>query len=241
LRQTLLEGYHSPRPHPSEDQLLLSRYRVDNVPRRLRIPFLVYGYAFGALWYAYVVLLRLTLKVRVTGIENVPNGSNFILCQWHETGPLAVQTWAPRLPAYLAQRPHAWIVHSDWYTKPVWVVLSLLGVQKLVPASKGNGRRAAAEEIVSYLRKGYSTFVTPDGPKGPARALKKGVLHMSEQSGVPILPVRFTVSRFHRTASWDRKIHPLPFSTVHVAVGTPIAVTTSTFNESIEALTDALG
>jgi len=211
------------------------------VPARLRIPFLVYGYAFGAIWYAYLLLLRLTVRVRVTGIENVPNGSNFILCQWHETGPSAVVTWAPRLPAYLGQRPHAWIVHSDWYTKPVWVVLSLVGVQKLVSASKGNGRRAAVEEIVSYLKKGYSTFVTPDGPKGPARTLKKGVLHMAEQSGVPILPVRISADRCYRTDSWDRKMHPLPFSTIHVAVGSPIAVTTSTFDQSVEALTEALG
>jgi lysophospholipid acyltransferase (LPLAT)-like uncharacterized protein len=211
------------------------------VPARLRIPFLVYGHVFGWLWYTYILLLRLTLKVRVTGAENVPNGSNFILCQWHETGPLAIETWAPRLPAYLRQRPHAWIVHSDWYTKPVWIVLSLVGVDQLVSASRGNGRRAAAEEIVSYLKKGYSTFVTPDGPKGPARSLKKGVLHMAEQSGVPILPVRISADRCYRTDSWDQKMQPLPFSTIHVDVGAPIEVTSSTFDESIEALATALG
>ena len=77
----------------------------------------------------------------------MPNGSNFILCQWHESGPLSVETWVPRLPAYLRQRPHAWIVHSDWYTKPVWVLLSLVGVQKLVPSSTGNGSDYTAVEL----------------------------------------------------------------------------------------------
>ena len=94
---------------------------------------------------------------------------------------------------------------------------------------------------MSYLKKGYSTFVTPDGPNGPARTLKKGVLHMAVQSGVPILPVRVSANRCYRTESWDRKMQPLPFSTIHVAVGIPIAVTTSTLDESMEALTDALG
>ena len=202
---------------------------------------MVYGYVGGGLWFIYILLLRLTLRVRVTGAENVPNGSNFILCQWHESGPLSVETWVPRLPAYFRQRPHAWIVHSDWYTKPVWVLLSLVGVQKLVPSSTGNGRRGAAEEIVSYLKKGYSTFVTPDGPKGPPRTLKKGVLHMAVQSGVPILPMRISANRCFRTDSWDRKMQPLPFSTIHVALGAPITVTASTFDESIEALTHALG
>ena len=94
---------------------------------------------------------------------------------------------------------------------------------------------------MGYLKKGYSTFVTPDGPQGPARILKKGALHIAAQSGVPLLPVRISASRCYRTASWDRKIHPLPFSTIHVDVGAPIAVTSSNFDESIEALTNALG
>ena len=64
---------------------------------------------------------------------------------------------------------------------------------------------------------------------------------MAVQSGVPILPVRISANRCYRTDSWDRKMQPLPFSTIHVALGAPIAVTTSTFDESIEALTDALG
>ena len=218
-----------------------SRYRVDNVPAKYRIPFLIYGYVLGGLWFTWILLLRLTLRVRVTGAENVPDDSNFILCQWHETGPLAVETWAPRLPAYLRRRPHAWIVHSDWYTKPVWVVLSLVGVKQLVSASTGNGRRTAVEEIVRYLKEGYSTFITPDGPNGPPRILKKGVLHMAVQSGVPILPVRISANRCFRTDSWDRKMQALPFSTIDVVVGTPIAVTTSNFEESIEALIEALG
>ena len=94
---------------------------------------------------------------------------------------------------------------------------------------------------MSYLKKGYSTFVTPDGPNGPPRTLKKGVLHIAVQSGVPILPMRVSANRCYRTGSWDRKMQPLPFSTIHVAVGAPIAVTSSTLDESIEALTDALG
>lgn len=201
----------------------------------------MYGYVLGGLWLTWILLLRLTLRIRVRGAENVPNGSNFILCQWHETGLLAIETWAPRLPSYLHQQPHAWIVHSDWYTKPVWIVLSFVGVDRLVSASKGNGRIGAAEEIVSYLKKGYSTFVTPDGPKGPARTLKKGVLHMAAQSGVPILPVRISANRCYRTDSWDRKMQPLPFSTIDVEIGAPISVTTNNFDESIGALTEALG
>lgn len=220
---------------------LFTRYRVDNVPVFLRLPFLVYGYALGGLWFTWMVLLRLTLTIRVTGTHNFPDDSGYILCQWHESGPLSAEAWVPRLPAYLRQRPHAWIVYSDWYTKPLWVLLSMIGVRRLILSSTENGARGAAEEVVRHLEDGYSTFLTPDGPKGPPRVLKKGVLHMALQSGVPIVPTRISANRCFRTDSWDRKMQPLPFSTIQVAVGAPIYVTTSNFDESHEALTEALG
>jgi hypothetical protein len=131
--------------------------------------------------------------------------------------------------------------HPAWYTKPVAVLLSMIGVQRFILGSTGHDGRRAADELVTYLKGGYSTLIAPDGPRGPARTLKKGVLHIALQSGVPIVPMHISATRSLRSSSWDRKMQPLPFSTIHVVVGSPIVVTTSTFDESLEALTHALG
>ena len=211
------------------------------MPLLLRVPFLVYGYVLGSLWFGFLLLLRLSVAVRVTGAQNLSADSNYIFCQWHESGPLSLQWWTPRLPAYFRQRPHAWMQHPAWYTKPVAVLLNLIGVQRLVLGSTGHDGRRAADELVTYLKDGYSTLIAPDGPSGPARTLKKGVLHMALQSGVPIVPLRVVATRCLRSRSWDRKMQPLPFSTIHVVVGSPIVVTTSTFEATFEALTLALG
>ncbi len=211
------------------------------MPLVLRVPFLVYGYVLGSLWFGFLLLLRLSVAIRVTGTQNLSANSNYIFCQWHESGPLSLQGWTPRLPAYLRHRPHAWMQHPAWYTKPVAVLLNLIGVQRVVLGSTGHGGRQAADELVSYLKDGYSTVIAPDGPKGPARTLKKGVLHMALQSGVPIVPLRVAATRCLRSKSWDRKMQPLPFSTIHVVVGSPIVVTTSSFEASFEELTSALG
>ena len=211
------------------------------MPLALRLPFLVYGYFLGSLWFVCLLLLRLSIVVRVTGTQNLSVDSNYIFCQWHESGPLSLQGWTPRLPAYLRQRPHAWMQHPAWYAKPVAVLLNLIGVQRLILGSTGHDGRRAADELVTYLKDGYSTLVVPDGPSGPARTLKKGVLHMALQSGVPIIPLRISASRCFRSKSWDRKMQPLPFSTINVVVGTPIVVTTNTFDETFTALTQALG
>ena len=211
------------------------------MPLVLRVPFLVYGYVLGALWFTGLLLLRLTVAVRVTGAQHLSADSNYIFCQWHESGPLSFQGWIPRLPAYLRQRPHAWMQHPAWYTKPVGVFLSMIGVQRFVLGSTGHGGRRAANELVTHLRNGYSTVIAPDGPRGPARTLNKGVLHMALQSGVPIVPMRISATRCFRSRSWDRKMQPLPFSTIHVVVGSPMVVTENTFEEIFEALSHALG
>ena len=64
---------------------------------------------------------------------------------------------------------------------------------------------------------------------------------MALQSGVPIIPLRVVATRCFRTRSWDRKMQPVPFSTIDVVIGSPIVVTTSTFEATFEALTQALG
>jgi lysophospholipid acyltransferase (LPLAT)-like uncharacterized protein len=133
------------------------------------------------------------------------------------------------------------MAHPAWYTKPVTVLLNLLGVQRFIIGSTGNDGRQAADELVTYLKDGYSTLIAPDGPRGPARSLKKGILHVALQSGVPIVPLRISATRCFRTNSWDRKKQPLPFSTIHVDVGSPMVVTTSTFEETSESLRLALG
>lgn len=63
-----------------------------------------------------------------------------------------------------------------------------------------------------------------DGPRGPAKQCKPGVITLAKQSGMPIIPTAVLVSRFKRVNSWDRTIVPLPFSTFTMLHGDPIFV-----------------
>jgi len=58
--------------------------------------------------------------------------------------------------------------------------------------------------------------------------------------GVPIVPLRFTLSRALELPTWDRKRLPLPFSTITLRFGRPICVDTGNFEAAIRELTDAL-
>lgn len=61
--------------------------------------------------------------------------------------------------------------------------------------------------------------VTPDGPRGPARVVKPGVLAAARRSRAPILPVAAGANSAWELRSWDRLLIPRPFARVRIAYG----------------------
>jgi len=84
--------------------------------------------------------------------------------------------------------------HPFWFMKPIHLFLRFTGVKRIILGSTGHSGREAAEEVVEYLKKGYSTVLLPDGPSGPPFVAKKGLFHISLQSQVSIVPMQFKVS-----------------------------------------------
>ena len=65
----------------------------------------------------------------------------------------------------------------------------------------------------------------PDGPNGPPFVMKKGALHMSIQSNVPIVPLQFKTSHLWELNHWDKHMWALPFTKYTVEFGEPVQVT----------------
>ncbi len=83
--------------------------------------------------------------------------------------------------------------------------------------------RALARQLGDLGAAGSSLVVTPDGPWGPYRVVKPGILLVARQSGLPILPVAVAAHPALRLARrWDRQLLPLPFSRLRLVVGDPI-------------------
>jgi len=208
-------------------------YRVDNIPLPLKLPFLLYGYGLGVLLFLLVRLISLTVRVQVEGIEHLAPNQSYIFAMWHTDNiPAFVTSFFKR-----TQRRFVLLNHPLWYMKPVHVLLHLLGVEKLVLGSSGNGGREAARTIVEYLKQGISTHINPDGPTGPSKTLKKGVLHLGAQSNVPVVPVRFSCSnQWVLKNTWDPKRIPLPFTDITIKYGSPIYITPEGLKQSSETL-----
>ena len=99
-----------------------------------------------------------------------------------------------------------------------------MGVKELAYGSSGNKGKAALERVNQQLRNGYSTMINPDGPAGPPKKLKPGVLIMAKETGVPIIPVTMKSSPVWVLSTWDKKKQPLPFSKITVKYHQPIYV-----------------
>jgi lysophospholipid acyltransferase (LPLAT)-like uncharacterized protein len=124
--------------------------------------------------------------------------------------------------------------------RPVHTVFRLMGCRRLLLGSSGDEGRRAANQAAALVAKGWSTTISPDGPKGPARVLKKGVLHMALQSGAPVVPLAIASSRYIPWRSWDSKKFPLPFNRITVSVQRKIFVTRQNFDSAAEQITSAL-
>jgi hypothetical protein len=131
--------------------------------------------------------------------------------------------------------------HPTWYLKPSHVLLRFVGVKKIILGSSGYSGKEAADQLVEYLKKGYSTVVLPDGPSGPPFQMKKGALHIAMQSNVPIAPMRFKTSHSFEISNWDRRKWPLPFSRITVEFGEPIQITKDNFEMAYDLISKSMG
>ncbi|MFL5490184.1 MAG: hypothetical protein ACJ8AV_02140, partial [Gemmatimonadales bacterium] len=73
-------------------------------------------------------------------------------------------------------------------------------------------------------RAGRSVAFTPDGPRGPRRELKPGVIAAAQRGNAIVIPVHAESDRVWRLHSWDRFMIPRPFARVRVTYGVPFEV-----------------
>jgi len=89
--------------------------------------------------------------------------------------------------------------------------------------SSSRGGREALSEMEDLVRGGVVPFggLTVDGPRGPWREVKPGVIALARRLGVPLIPITFSCRRAWVLRSWDRMVLPKPFTKVIVAYGEP--------------------
>ena len=139
-------------------------------------------------------------------------GKAYAMCLWH--GELLVSVFANRqrgMSAMVSEHSDGEIIAQVMHT---WGFHNIRG-----STSRSSGRALLA--MVRELQEGRSFAITPDGPRGPAGVIQRGILLASVRAGVPIVTVRCEARRAWRMSSWDRFLIPKPFAKVRVIYGDP--------------------
>jgi lysophospholipid acyltransferase (LPLAT)-like uncharacterized protein len=119
-------------------------------------------------------------------------------------------------------------------------VLRRLGYGPSPRGSSSHGGPAALAGAIRCAREGRMIGVLCDGPRGPARRCKHGVLAIARASGLPLFPVGVAARPALRFPSWDRTILPLPFARVLFTGGAPLHVPAEATREDLEELRQEL-
>jgi len=102
-------------------------------------------------------------------------------------------------------------------------VATSLGYRTVRGSSTRGGARALLG-AVRELRAAGAVAFTPDGPRGPRRELKPGVVAAAQRGGGVIVPIHAEADRAWRLHSWDRFMIPKPLARVRIAYGRPFEV-----------------
>jgi len=141
-------------------------------------------------------------------------------------GGVLLATWHGDLmtPLYLS-RDQGWIV----LVSPVWEgeliarMVSGLGYG-LIRASSGYHPSRGLRQCLKALHKDEHVVIILDGPQGPRRVVKPGVINLASLSGRPIIPAFGGAQHFIRLPSWDRQAIALPFTKTELRFGEPLYI-----------------
>jgi hypothetical protein len=155
----------------------------------------------------------------------------FIYCVWHD---------AITFPMFSGRHVRtAALVSRNADGSHLAAGLKMLGIN-LVRGSSSRGGAAAVREILR-LPANTHLVVTPDGPRGPRRQAKPGLVFLAAHSGRRIVPTAFSAKRYWTIPGrWTDLTIPKPFTRIYAISGQPIFVkfgaTTSELSETLDRL-----
>ncbi len=162
-----------------------------------------------------------TNRYRVEGTDNyksvLAEGKSVILAVWH--GRLL----APFM--YLAGNGYYALAGTHRDAEIISRIGRKIGWRFVRGSSSERGHEAYQEILKTLKNSGTLLFITPDGPKGPVKIPKPGVIRAAQSTGAVIIPVASHSTRFRGFTNWDTFIVAKAFARTEIIFGKPIEFT----------------
>jgi lysophospholipid acyltransferase (LPLAT)-like uncharacterized protein len=196
-------------------------------------------------WTAFVGLagaalirsLGATWRISTEGPDPFQQAGPVVGALWHQGMLVAAYRWRGRgLAVPVSQSRDGELIAA---------VLRRLGFGDSPRGSSSRGASGLLRSLIRATRAGTVVAILPDGPRGPARAAKPGVLALASATGAALVPVGVAARPSLHFGSWDRALLPLPFARVRCVYGTPLFVPKKTgdlesWRKQLEATLDRM-
>jgi 1-acyl-sn-glycerol-3-phosphate acyltransferase len=159
----------------------------------------------------------LGIRVRVTGMENLPDGatSPAILLSKHQSTleTFLLPTLMPHPLAYVFKRELLYVPFFGW----------AMGRLDMIHIDRGRGARAFNKVVAQgklLLSRGIWIIMFPEGtriPRGKKGVYKSGGTRLAIETGAPVIPIAVTSAK-----CWPRKAFIKMPGIVDVSIGKPI-------------------
>ncbi len=188
---------------------------------------------------AWLLLKALFLTVRVdlrltrpdaTPTVPPPGPRRYCFSVWHDAILIALFFRSHYSLSALVSRHQDGTYLSD--------LLNLLGVRPV----RGSASRGGAQATRQLLNlSDLHICITPDGPRGPRRQMKDGIIYIASRTGRPIVCSTMQATRAWRIpGGWSDIVLPKPFSRVVILTSQPIDIPRDLSREEIAACRDRI-
>jgi lysophospholipid acyltransferase (LPLAT)-like uncharacterized protein len=191
------------------------------LPREERVPLGWLGRLFGTGLALYVRLVARTVHISGPPVRQ----EQVVFAIWHESNLVAA------VAAYRLRPEHVHVSFSTRRFRGIVMnaMLQGLGWGAVTLPEPGKASSSEATSVSRAMARvgaeGKSLVASCDGPAGPHRVAKPGVLIVARESGLPVLPWAVAVRPPVRLKGrWDRQLVPLPFCRMRVDEGEMLSI-----------------
>lgn len=176
----------------------------------------------GIILYLYSVLVYRTCRFTFHGLNQLKAYQDLevtlIVTSWHGMTMMV----AGFLNKMMDITKFSVIMPDDYRGGVLAIFAHHLGVEPIKVNLSGDSTFGLGRKLVSLVKKmreGKSFMIHPDGPAGPAYKVKPGLSFIAQKTGAAILPLGCYCRNAYHVNRWDRYTLPLPFSRVHIQLG----------------------
>jgi lysophospholipid acyltransferase (LPLAT)-like uncharacterized protein len=174
----------------------------------------VLGFLIWVIYRLIAVTWRVELHEPEALKEHLKNNTNFLMAHFHgDEGAMLFLARRYKLSTMISTSKDGALIN---------VVFSLFGGT----ASRGSSTRggvSALKGLIELSKKGRSSSVSVDGPKGPVYEVKPGIFELSRVLKAEIYAGgAYAESAWHFPKSWNKAFFPKPFSRVAIVWIGPI-------------------